>query len=285
MANTEDERATITRIALGSIVVAVLAMAIKYVAYIVTGSVALYSDALEGIINVITGILTYLAIRISARPPDRHHQFGHHKAEYFSAIIEGFLIVVAAALIIREAWEALFNPRSMSAPLLGLAIAAGATALNAGWAQFVIRWGTRNRSPALVADGHHVMTDVITSIGVVAGLAVSWLTGLAVLDPLIAIVVAVNILWMGWRLISSSFSSLMDEAAPREVQALIRETIRANGDGAIEVHDLRTRDAGAVTFIEFHLVVPGTMTVRKAHDICDRLEAGIEAAVQGASVL
>ncbi len=285
MPNESDIRARITWVALGSILVALAAMAIKYVAYVLTGSVALYSDALEGIVNVITGVLAYLAIRISLRPPDRRHPYGHHKAEYFSAVLEGLMILVAAALILHEAAQAFQNPRTLNAPALGLAISGAATAINATWAQFLIRWGSAQRSPALVADGHHIMTDVITSLGVIAGLALAWLTGIALLDPLIAVLVALNIILTGWRLTRSSFSSLMDEAVPHDVQQLINETIRANGDGAIEVHELRTRHAGSATFIEFHLVVPGDMTVARSHAICDRLEEQLAAAVPGATIL
>lgn len=282
-----DQRAKITWIAAASIVVALVAMGIKYLAYVVTGSVALYSDALEGIINVITGLLALLAVRVSARPADRHHQFGHHKAEYFSAVVEGLLIVVAAVMILREAWGAFQSPRMLSAPVLGLLISTGATALNAGWAQFLIHWGRSNRSPALVADGHHIMTDVATSVGVIAGLILAYITGWPILDPLLAAAVAMNILWTGWRLTRSSLSSLMDESVPAAELERIRASIAASaaGLGAIEVHDLRTRHAGPVTFIEFHLVVPGEMTVAESHRICDRLENAIGETIEGAEVL
>lgn len=282
-----DERAVVTWIAIGSVGVAIAAMAIKYFAYAITGSVALYSDALEGIVNVVTGVLALIAIRVSLRPADRTHQFGHHKAEYFSAVVEGALILVAAMLIMREAWEAFRAPRTMTEPVLGLLISSAATALNAGWAQFLIRWGTAHRSPALAADGHHIMTDVATSIGVIVGLVVAAITGLPILDPLIAAAVAVNILWMGWKLMRSSLSGLMDEALPAADLDRIRASITesAKGLGAIEVHDLRTRHAGPATFVEFHLVVPGTMTVAESHRICDTLETAIEETMKGAEVL
>lgn len=282
-----DERSAITRVALASVGVAVVAMGIKYLAYLQTGSVALYSDALEGIVNVITGLLALLAVRVSARPADKQHQFGHHKAEYFSAVVEGLLILVAAGLILREAWEAFQAPRTLTQPVLGLLISGAATALNASWALFLIRWGGRHRSPALVADGHHIMTDVYTSIGVIVGLTLAAVTGWPVLDPLIAGAVALNILWTGWRLMKSSLSSLMDEAVPaaelEKIHAAIADS--AAGLGAIEVHDIRTRHAGPVTFIEFHLVVPGAMTVAESHRICDTLEAAIEARIAGSDVL
>lgn len=278
-------RTLVTWVALGSIFIALLAMGIKYLAFVKTGSVALYSDALEGIVNVITAVLALLAVRISARPADRSHPFGHHKAEYFSAVIEGLLIFVAAVLILREAWAAVQSPRALTDPALGLAISAVATAINAGWAQFLIRWGGQQRSPALVADGRHIMTDVWTSVGVILGLMLATATGWPLLDPLLAAAVALNILWMGWKLVRSSLSSLMDEAVPRAELERIRATIASSGQGALEMHDLRTRHAGPVTFIEFHLVVPGSMTVAESHRICDRLEEAIGAVIAGAEVL
>ncbi len=278
-------RTDITWVAAASIVVALVVMAIKYLAYLKTGSVALYSDALESIVNVLTAVVALVTIRISARPADRRHQFGHHKAEYFSAVLEGVLIVVAALLILKEAYAGILKPRAIEAPLLGMAISAAATVLNTAWAVFLVGWGGRRRSPALVADGWHLATDVATSLGVLAGLGLAAATGWAILDPLLAAAVAVNILWTGWRLMRQSVSSLMDEAVPGDVGRRIREVIGANADGAIEVHDLRTRGAGPATFIEFHLVVPGAMTVTEAHRICDRLEGALGDAVEGAEVL
>jgi len=277
----------ITRVALATVLITIVVMGIKYSAYLITGSVALYSDALEGIVNLIASILALVAVRISSRPPDRHHQFGHHKAEYFSAIVEGILIAVAAILILREAWQALANPRSLDQPWLGLMISGVATAINAGWAMFLIRWGGARRSPALVADGHHIMTDVVTSVGVICGLILAQATGWPVLDPLLGAGVAINILWMGWHLMQTSLSGLMDEAVSPDDLKLIRSAITetASGLGAIEVHDLRTRHAGPATFIEFHLVVPGEMTVAESHRICDLLEAAIRTSTSGADIL
>lgn len=272
-------------IAAASIVVALAVMGVKYLAYLKTGSVALYSDALESIVNVVTAVVALITIRISARPADRRHQFGHHKAEYFSAVIEGALIIVAALLILREAWAAVLQPRTMTEPGLGMAISAGAMALNAAWSAFLITVGRRHRSPALVADGWHLVTDVATTAGVLVGLALASATGWAVLDPMLAAAVAVNILWTGWRLTRESMSGLMDEAVTADVARRIREIIATNADGALEAHDLRTRHAGRATFIEFHLVVPGTMSVADAHHICDRLEAAIGDSVDGAEVL
>jgi cation diffusion facilitator family transporter len=271
--------------ALVSIAVAAIVMGLKYLAYWRTGSAALYSDALESIVNLVTAGVALYAIHIAFQPADRQHQFGHHKAEYFSAVIEGVLIVVAALLILHEAYDAFVKPRILNDLTAGLGLNAVATGINAGWCAFLLRWGRRQRSPALIADGWHLLTDVFTSIGVLVGLGLATVTGWQFLDPLLAALVALNILWAGWRLVRESVSGLMDEAVTAEVARSIRAVIAANAEGAIEAHDVKTRTAGRVTFIEFHLVVPGDMTVATSHQICNRLEAALIEAVQGAEVL
>jgi len=260
-------------------------MGIKYMAYVLTGSVALYSDALESIVNVVTAVVALLAVQVSSRPADKNHPYGHHKAEFFSAVIEGVLIVIAALMILREAWGALLQPRGLDQPALGLLVNGAATALNAAWSWFLISRGKAWRSPALVADGWHLFTDVATSMGVIVGLVLAALTGWTILDPLLAALVAVNILWAGYKLTSQSMSGLMDEAVDGHIQGRIREAITANGGGALQVHDIRTRHAGRATFIEFHLVVPGEMKVSAAHEICDRLEDALRSTVEGAEIV
>lgn len=272
------------RIAAGSILIGVLVLGIKYLAYAVTGSVALYSDALESFVNVATAIAALLAVRLSEQPPDHNHPYGHHKVEYFSAVLAGALIIVAALLILREAWGAVLAPRTIEAPALGLALAGIASVLNAVWSFILVTRGRKLRSPALVADGKHLLADVVTSVGVVAGIILALYTGWAILDPALAALVAVNILWSGWRVIRESLGGLMDEAVPDTQLNEIREVISQHAGGAIEAHDVRTRNAGRVTFVDFHLVVPAEMTVRHAHDICDRIEAALKAAVEGAIV-
>lgn len=271
--------------AFGSIVVAVVVMGIKYLAYLKTGSVALYSDALESIVNVVTAIAAFAAIRVGMRPPDTDHPFGHHKAEYLSAVLEGALIIIAALMILREAYDAFITPRILTEPTVGLAINGVATALNAAWASMLISRGRAWGSMALAADGKHIMADVVTSVGVFFGLILATLTGWSVLDPLLACVVAVNILWTGYKLARQSMSGLLDERAAPDIEERIRNAIAANGAGALEAHDIRTRHAGRMTFIEFHLVVPGNMTVAAAHEICDRLEDAIEAELIDADVV
>lgn len=268
-----------------SIAVALAVTAAKYMAYLATGSVALYSDAIESVVNVMTAVVALIAIHISRQPPDTHHQFGHTKAEFFAAIFEGAMIIVAAVAILSEAISAIRATRAIEQPAIGMAINAAAGFANAAWAWFLINRGQAWQSPALEADGWHLVTDVITSLGVLAGLALALLTGWTILDPILAAAVALNILWMGYSIALSSMSSLMDEAASPEIEAQIRAAIQEHGGGALEAHGIRTRQAGPMTFIEFHLVVPGTMTVDAAHEICDRLEDGIEARIKGSDVV
>ncbi len=265
----------VARLAFWSIIVAFAVMGLKFAAWWFTGSVALYSDALESIVNVIAASAAFWAITVSHKPADNDHQFGHHKAEYFSAVLEGVLIVVAALLIVAEVIRAWQAPTGLEEPGLGLGVNAVATAINAGWAFLLIRAGRQERSPALVADGHHVMTDVVTSVGVLGGLLGAVATGWVVLDPLLALIVAVNILFQGWKVITSSLSGLMDEAVSLDQTIRIREIISANSKGALEVHDLKTRIAGRATFIEFHLIVEADMRVGEAHAICDRIEEAL----------
>jgi cation diffusion facilitator family transporter len=273
------------RTAIATIAVALVVMSLKYLAYWKTGSAALYSDALESIVNVVTAIAALVAVRVSAMPPDVKHPFGHHKAEFFSAVLEGALIVVAAMLIFQEAYEAWLNPRTLTEPAEGLAINGLAAAINAGWAAFLIARGKAWKSPALTAGGWHILTDVLTSVGVLAGLLLSLWSGISALDPLLAALVGANILWAGYHIITSSISSLLDEAASPDDQTEIRAAIQESGAGAIQAHDIRTRHAGRVTFIEFHLVVPGSMTVLESHDICDRIEAAVKARIPGSQLV
>jgi len=263
--------------AAGSIVVGIVVLALKYTAYVLTGSVALLSDAIESIVNVATAVVALLAVRWSGMPADAGHPYGHHKAEYFSAVVEGVLIVIAALAILREAYFGYLAPKSLDAPWQGLAVNGLASLVNAVWSWVLIRQGRRLQSPALMADGRHLSTDVMSSVGVLAGVALAAVTGWRMLDPALAAAVAFYILWSGWRLMKDSVGGLMDEAVPPETLAHIREIISANADGAIEAHDLRTRHAGRMMFIDFHLVVPSSMSVAVAHDICDRLERAIRA--------
>jgi len=263
------------RIATGSIGLGCLVLALKGLAWWVTGSVALYSDALESIVNVAAAMIALFAIRVAAKPADANHPYGHEKAEFFAAVIEGVLIILAALSILHEAWQAFQAPRALDAPALGLAINGVATVLNAAWATYLLRQGKRLRSAALKADGRHLLADVVTSLGVIIGLGLAVTTGFLVLDPLLAAITALHVLWSGMGMVRESVGGLMDSAPDTAVVQRVRELVAKHAAGAIEAHDLRMRHAGRLTFLEFHLVVPGSMTVADSHEICDRIEAAL----------
>lgn len=272
------------KLAIGSLIVGAVVLALKTLAWWMTGSVALLSDAMESTVNVATAIAALVAVRVAERPADANHPYGHHKAEFFSAVLEGVLIIVAALLILREAWHGFQDAAPLIAPLDGLLVNIGASVLNAAWCYILLTRGRALRSPALVADGKHILADVVTSVGVTAGVLMAIVTGWWWLDPAMAAIVAVNILWSGWKVITQSLSGLLDEAVPDATLGLIRDTISANAEGAIEAHDLRTRHAGPRTFIDFHLIVPGEMTVLDSHKVCDQIEAALKAAVPDVNV-
>ncbi|MDQ0510397.1 cation diffusion facilitator family transporter [Ancylobacter amanitiformis] len=268
-----------SRIALINVGVSIAVLGLKYVAYLLTGSIALYSDALESIVNVATSVAAVLALRVSAKPADANHPYGYAKAEYFSAVIVGVLIVVAAVSIFREVYLNWFEAHSFDAAPQGLMINAGAGIINAVWCVVLFRSGRRARSPALIADAQHLLTDVISSAGVLIGVALAMVSGWEKLDLILAGLVAVNILWSGWKVLKESVGGLMDQAVPSDTLGRIRTVIAAEATGAIEAHDLRTRQAGRMIFVDFHLVVPGEMAVSEAHAICDRIEDALEAEV------
>ncbi|WP_296018002.1 cation diffusion facilitator family transporter [uncultured Agrobacterium sp.] len=279
-----EGNALVRKLAFWGIPFSFLVLGLKLSAWWVTGSVALLSDGLESTVNVVAAFIAYFVIRYAQKPADDDHQFGHHKAEYISAVVEGVLIVVAALLIVKEAWGGLFEPRLPEAPVLGLAINAFAGGLNAVWATILIRVGRKHASPALTADGHHIMSDVVTSIGVLIGLVLAIVTGYAILDPLLAILVAINILIQGSKVILHSLGGLMDKAVEPEEDEAIKKAIAENSAGVLNVHDLKTRRAGAAAFIDFHVVVPASMSVGAAHEICDRLEDAIRGVIPGATL-
>lgn len=272
------------KVALGSLFVGVAVLGLKAYAAWATGSVALYADALESVVNVVTAIAALVAVRLAARPADAGLPYGYHKAEYFSAVIIGVFIAVAAILVGLEAWRGFFNPEPVDWGAGAIAISVLATLFNLGWAAYLGRAGRRLRSPSLVADSRHLMTDVVSTIGVLIGVGLVIVTGWHQLDAMLAALVAVNILWSGWQVVRESIGGLMDVAVEPARLGAIRRLIAAHADGAIEAHDVRTRQAGRITFIDFHLVVPGSMTVEAAHSICDNIEAKLREAVDGAQV-
>lgn len=272
------------RIAASSIVVGAIVLGLKGAAWWLTGSAALYSDALESIVNVAASTIALIALRVSAKPADADHTYGHDKAEFFAAVLEGVFIVVAALSILQHAWLSWLHPRPLETPAFGLGANALATVINAVWGAFMLRQGRRLRSPALVADGKHVLSDVVTSIGILLGVGAVLLTGLLWLDPLLAAAAAIHVLWSGATMISQSANGLMDAAPSAEVVSRIRALVGENAEGALEAHDLRMRYTGRFTFLEFHLVVPAAMSVAEAHVICDRIEAALKREMEGAII-
>ncbi len=263
------------KLAIGSFFIGILVLIIKYIAFAVTGSVALYSDALESIVNIVAALAVILAVHYSAKPADKRHQYGHYKAEYLSAIVEGLFVIGTALIVFYEAYKAYFLPRGIDVPFLGICINGVATAINGIWAVILIRYGKKYRSPAIKADGEHIYSDFLSSVGVAIGVALAVLTGYLILDVILAVLVAFNILWSGFKLVKESVDGLMD-AAPvvQEIEA-IEKIIDKKSKGSIEWHDLKVRRAGWVLFIDFHLVVARSMTVGEAHRICDRIEEAI----------
>jgi cation diffusion facilitator family transporter len=272
------------RIAIGSIGIGLAVLGLKAAAWWITGSAALYSDALESTVNVAASLVALAALRFAAIPPDANHPYGHDKAEFFAAVIEGVLIVVAALSIFDHAWNVWRHLRPLEMPAEGIGLNAVATVLNGAWSAVLLRVGVRLRSPALVADGRHLLADVVTSIGIALGVTLAVVTGYLPLDPLLAAATGVYVLWSGTRMISSSVGGLMDAAPEPAVVRRIRDLVAASAAGAIEAHDLRMRYAGKLTFLEFHLVVPGSMTVAESHSICDRIEAALKAEMAGLNI-
>ena len=268
-----------------SIAAAVATITLKALAWWLTDSVGLLSDALESVVNLAAALLALSMLRLAAAPPDADHPYGFSKAEYFSAGIEGALIVLAAAGIVWTAIPRLIAPRALDMPLAGLTLTVAASAINFGVARVLLRAGREHHSITLEADGRHLLTDVWTSAGVIAGVALVFITGWLRLDPIVAIAVALHILWAGFGLMRRSVRGLMDPAiAPddqREVEKLIAEYARRYG---VSFHAVRTRQAGARRFVSFHLLVPDAWTVAQAHQLSEEIEARMRAMVPNAAI-
>jgi cation diffusion facilitator family transporter len=255
-----------------SILAAVSTIALKLGAYAVTGSVGLFSDAAESVVNLVAAVTALWALTVAARPPDEEHAFGHSKAEYFSSGLESALILIAAVWIGVAAWGRLVDPQPLQNVGLGLSMTLVAAALNGGVALVILRAGRRLRSITLRADAHHLLTDVLTSGGVVLGIVVVQLTGWLVLDPLIALLVAANIVWTGVRLLRDTAQGLLDRVLPPEDQREISGVLSRYEQRGIRFHALRTRAAGQRRFISMHVLVPGSWTVQRGHDLSERIE-------------
>jgi cation diffusion facilitator family transporter len=271
-----------------SIGAAVTTIGLKSAAYLLTGSVGLLSDALESVVNLVAAVLALVALTIAARPADDSHQFGHGKVEYFSAGAEGLMILVAAVLIIVSAVQRLITPQPLEDLGVGLAITVVATVINGvvGW--LVLRAGRQHRSSTLVADGKHLLTDVWTSVGVVVGVGLVAVTGWVPLDSLVAIGVALNILWTGWGLVRHAMDGLMDHALQPADVARVTEVLRAvrhsHEPGEVDFHAIQTREAGRERFVSMHVLVPGSWTVSESHDLVEQVEQAIVGELPGAQV-
>ncbi|MEI2578064.1 cation diffusion facilitator family transporter [Scytonema sp. PRP1] len=262
-----------------SIAAAIVTIALKFGAYLLTGSVGLLSDAIESIVNLVAAVVALWALTYAAKPADAEHTFGHSKAEYFSSGAEGALIVVAAISIAFEAWGRLLHPEPLTQLGLGLALSLFATAINGVVAFVLLRAGRRLRSITLRADAHHLFTDVLTSGGVVLGIFLVKVTGALVLDPIVALLVAANIVWTGFRLLRETGSALLDAALPKEEIDAILLIFNEYKRQDIQFHALRTRIAGTRRFVSFHVLVPGAWTVQQGHDLCEAIELAISRAL------
>ena len=264
-------RVDLTKFAWLSIAAALVTIGLKTAAWLITGSVGLLSDAAESVVNLVAAVVALFALRVAARPADKNHHFGHSKAEYFSSAIEGVMIFVAAVVIVAFAVERLIFPRPLEEIGVGLLITVGASVINGAVALVLLGAGAKYNSITLRADGHHLMTDVITSAGVVVGIGLVWITGWNWLDPVVALLVGLNILWTGWRLVSESASGLMDESLPKEENARLRGILAEHETEEIKFHAFRTRISGARAFMEFHMLVPGAWSVQRGHDAMEDL--------------
>ena len=263
------------RFAMLSIAAAVITIGLKLGAYYLTGSVGLFSDAAESVVNLVAAVAALWALTLAVRPPDEEHAFGHSKAEYFSSGLESALIIIAAAWIGVTAWDRLMDPQPLQNVGLGLSVTLVAAAINGGVALVLLRAGRRLRSITLGADAQHLLTDVWTSAGVVLGVFLVYVTGWLVLDPLIGLLVAANILWTGFRLLRDTAQGLLDRALPPEDQKVITRVLSRYERQGIRFHAVRTRAAGQRRFVSMHVLVPGRWTVKQGHDLSERIESEV----------
>jgi cation diffusion facilitator family transporter len=277
-------RSSLTRFAWISIAAAVVTIVLKTTAYYLTGSVGLLSDAIESLVNLVGGIMALAMLTIAARPADEDHAYGHSKAEYFSSGVEGTLILVAALSIAFTAVTRLLYPRELEQVGIGLAVSVVASLINLGVALVLLRAGKKNHSITLEANAHHLLTDVWTSVGVVLGVAAVVLTGWLWMDPVVALLVAANIVWTGSHIVWRSISGLMDLALSPADLATVREVLESHQSAEVQFHALLTRQAGARKFVSVHVLVPGVWTVQQGHELLERIEENIRSVLPNSSV-
>ncbi len=267
-----------------SIAAAVATITLKLVAWRLTGSVGMLSDAAESLVNLVAALIALWALTVAARPPDESHAFGYTKAEYFASGAEGFLILGAAFAIAVAAWGRWHHPQPLSDAWLGVGISAGASVINGAVAVLLLKAGNRLRSITLRADAHHLLTDVWTSAGVIVGIVLVAWSGWLRLDPLIAFAVAVNIIWTGWRLVHETGLGLLDRSLPDEDRKALTASIIPFQEQGILFHAIRTRVAGPRRFVSMHVLVPGAWTVQRGHDLCESIESAVRGALPLATV-
>jgi cation diffusion facilitator family transporter len=274
----------LTRFAWLSIAAALVTICMKTGAYLLTGSVGLLSDAMESVVNLVAAVVALFALHVAARPADDTHHWGHGKVEYFSAGVEGLMIFVAAGAVIVSAVERLLHPRDLQQLGIGLAVSAAAALVNLVVSRILVKAGTEHRSITLTADGRHLMTDVWTSAGVIVGVGLVAVTGWRALDPIVAILVGINILIAGGILIRRSSSGLMDASLPPADLDAVEAVLAAHRSAGVDFHAVRTRASGRHRFVSMHVLVPGDWTVRQGHDLAEQVEAEICAVLPGSSV-
>jgi cation diffusion facilitator family transporter len=279
-----EQRRSLRRYAVISILAALATIGLKGWAYAVTGSVGLLSDAFESLVNLAAAVVALLALTAAARPEDEDHRYGHSKAEYFSSGFEGALIMLAAASILYASVRRLLSPRPIEQLTLGVGISVAASVINLLVARVLFRAARRHQSITLEADAHHLMTDVWTSLGVIIGIWAASATGWQRLDPIVAIGVALNIVYTGVSILRRSLMGLLDTAIPDELQRGVTDILARHTSGGVRFHALRTRQAGAWRFIDFHVLVPGNWSVKRGHDLLERLEEEVRAAVPNSTV-
>jgi cation diffusion facilitator family transporter len=268
-----------------SIGAAVVTIALKLAAWKLTDSVGLLSDAAESVVNLVAAVVALWALTVAEKPPDPKHAFGYTKAEYFSSGVEGFLIIAAAVGIVLAAWERWQAPRPIEDPWVGVGVSLAASAINGVVAAKLLAAGRRLRSITLKADGHHLLTDVWTSGGVVAGIVLVAVTGWNRLDPLIAAAVAANIVWTGWKLVRETGIGLMDSSLPDDERRALTDALAPFQEKGILFHAILSRVAGRRRFVTMHVLVPGTWTVQQGHDLCESIEAAVRDALPGSHAI
>ena len=284
MSSKLTDRSSLTRFAWLSIGAAVVTIALKTMAYLLTGSVGLLSDALESLVNLVGALMALAMLTVAARPADEDHAYGHSKAEYFSSGVEGALILIAAASIIISAAPRLVEPKPLEQVGLGLGVSVAASLVNLGVALTLLQAGKRYHSITLEADAQHLLTDVWTSVGVLAGVGIVALTGWEILDPIVAFIVAANIIWSGVRIVRMSALGLMDTALPAQEQDKLKGVLEKYMKDGVQYHALRTRQSGSRQFVSFHVLVPGEWTVQHGHHLLEAIESDIRSALPNVTV-